>query len=293
LELQTSLIEYIKGDPGSKIILTAPHGGLNDPGNVTRRIAGCSPTKIKGECIYTKNSTCADDKNCRVVSVTDAFTIQILKSAAQVVKNQTGMQPHIIISHLKRTFLDPNRNITEAAQGDAFATKVYNNFHGAVEEAKASVERGILFDFHGQGHSHQLVELGYLLSPSQLDSGEYDPLKTSVKSLVQRCRWNFTNDNDANANANLLLHPQKSLGALFQAEGFGAIPSPAYPSPNGRKYYRGGYITRYHGSRYEGNVDAIQLEMPKNLRLQRNLRKPFAKAVGRVISTFYSLNYNC
>ena len=60
---------------------------------------------------------------------------------------------------------------------------------------------------------------------------------------------------------------------------------------DGRKYYRGGYITRYHGSQYEGEVDAIQLEMPRNLRHEDDLRPAFARAVGRSIARFYRLNY--
>ena len=46
------LIKYIRGDANSKIILSVPHDGVIDPGNITLRIAGCSPTNTKGDCIF-------------------------------------------------------------------------------------------------------------------------------------------------------------------------------------------------------------------------------------------------
>ena len=60
---------------------------------------------------------------------------------------------------------------------------------------------------------------------------------------------------------------------------------------DGRKYYRGGYITRYHGSRYGGNIDAIQVEIPAELRVRSLEREKFAKALGRSIHKFYQTNY--
>ena len=50
---------------------------------------------------------------------------------------------------LPRKYLDPNRNISEAAQGNEFAKSVYKEFHEAIEDAKLKVERGLLIDIHG------------------------------------------------------------------------------------------------------------------------------------------------
>ena len=49
-----------------------------------------------------------------------------------------------------RSKLDPNREILEAAQGNTLAKKVYREFHSAISEAKKTVKRGVIFDFHGQ-----------------------------------------------------------------------------------------------------------------------------------------------
>jgi N-formylglutamate amidohydrolase len=59
------------------------------------------------------------------------------------------------------------------------------------------------------------------------------------------------------------------------------------------KYYSGGYITQKHGSSCGGSVDAIQLETPKEVRVDggEEKRERFAKALGRAIATFYRIHY--
>ena len=60
------------------------------------------------------------------------------------------------------------------------------------------------------------------------------------------------------------------------------------------KYYRGGFITRCHGSRYDENneVDAVQLEFPKELRFGgKKVVEALGKATGEVIVDFYKYWY--
>lgn len=102
-----------------------------------------------------------------------------------------------------------------------------------------------------------------------------------------KCRGNLSNTE----GFEFLTGPQ-SFGAILEDEDYPSLPSPTTKSPDGRKYYRGGYITRYHGSRYEGNVDAIQVEIPAELRVRSLEREKFAKALGRSIHKFYQTNYS-
>ena len=60
------------------------------------------------------------------------------------------------------------------------------------------------------------------------------------------------------------------------------------------KYYRGGFITRYHGSRYDNadEVDAVQLEFPRELRLGgADVIQSLGKATGKIITKFYNSWY--
>ena len=59
------------------------------------------------------------------------------------------------------------------------------------------------------------TELGYLISKQPLNDREFDPLKTSLRSLVVR----------KNLDKDFFLG-NKSLGAMFEEAGYAAVPSP-------------------------------------------------------------------
>ena len=71
------------------------------------------------------------------------------------------------------TRLDPNREVNEAAQGNAEAVQAYETFHGFIETASEAVGRGVLFDLHGQSHEQNSTECGYLVRTEDLNSGNY------------------------------------------------------------------------------------------------------------------------
>jgi len=82
---------------------------------------------------------------------------------------------------------------------------------------------------------------------------------------------------------------------MLEDEGYPSVPAPEIPSPGGRKYFNAGYITRYHGSRHSGKVDAIQVEIPAKLPGNGSFadkRGQFAAALGRSIARFHKINYN-
>lgn len=92
----------------------------------------------------------------------------------------------MIISDLKRSKLDPNRDIQEAAQGDPKAEEAWREYHGFIDEAKAKEGLGLVIDLHGQSHRKNSTELGYLLTTAQLNEGDFDSEKSSVKQLARR-----------------------------------------------------------------------------------------------------------
>ena len=73
-----------------------------------------------------------------------------------------------------------------AAQGNLEAEKAWKEYHGFIEEAKSVEGVGVVIDLHGQSHRQNSTELGYLLSTAELNSGDYDSAKSSVKHLARR-----------------------------------------------------------------------------------------------------------
>ena len=196
-----------------------------------------------------------------------------------------GERPHLIICNLSRRKLDANRDIANGAQHAPHAEHAWRDYHGFIEKARACVTRncgrGILFDVHGQSHPEKLIELGYVISSEQL-TGNPTPSISSIRTLSARSRYSFDS----------ILRGAQSLGARLQKEGFGCVPSPAHRAPPA-KYYSGGYTVQEWGSMAGGALDAIQLELPYNVREGYKCTGPrLASVLADYVTDMYTLNCN-
>jgi N-formylglutamate amidohydrolase len=252
--------EYLPGE--LPLVLSAPHGGDQTPSEIPDRTFG--------------------------TTVTDRNTRELALQIRSAIKAQTGFYPHLIISHLKRTKLDPNREIIEAAQGDPEGERAWYEFQTFIDAAGDAVENefgeGFYIDLHGHGHEIQRLELGYLLSSSDLSNADEvlaDPAfvnKSSYKVLGSKPGMNF---------ADLIRGPM-SLGTLMELEGVPAVPSQNQPNPGGNSYFTGGYNTRRHGSRDRGAVSGVQIECNyTGVRDTEANRQAMAEALGRALAAFF------
>lgn len=245
---RNSYIEYIAGN--APIILSAPHGGALAPSSIADRVlssCGVTPT-----------------------TVTDVNTIELVRAMQQRYFVKFGKYPHVIISHLARRKLDPNRLQPEAACGNPDAATALNEWHEFIDIAKravlASSGKGWYMDMHGHGHTIPRLELGYLLSNANLEladaaldaSTSYENT-ASIRTLSQFSPLAFST----------LLRGPTSLGTLYANNGFPAIPSATDPRPNGSDYFNGGDNTARHtcgapatslGGATGGDICGVQIE---------------------------------
>lgn len=224
-------IEYIAGN--APVIFTAPHGGTLTPAEIPERTCG--------------------------TTTRDLNTEQLARRISVAFFARTGKYPHVIINRLARSRLDANRDMDEASCGNAAATVAWDEWHAFIDIAKsaalASSGRGWLEDLHGHGHDVQRLEFGYLLTNAELDLPDSLLEGLEASSSVRQ----LSLDDSTTSFAQLLRGPQ-SLGALFAAEGYPAIPSPDDPMPLGADYFDGGYNTRRHGCVESGEICAVQIE---------------------------------
>ena len=89
-------VEYIAGD--LPLVITVPHGGRAQPADL--------PPRQKG------------------VTVMDANTQELARELVAELERLSGGRVHLILSHLHRSRLDPNREIVEAANGNPGAYAV-------------------------------------------------------------------------------------------------------------------------------------------------------------------------
>jgi hypothetical protein len=159
--------EYVQFFPGElPVVLSAGHGG------------DLRPTEIPDRTVGT--------------TVQDLNTLDLALRVRQTVKDQTGYWPHLVVSHLHRIKLDPNREIVEAAQGNPEAERAWWEYHTFLKKARHMVEaefgEGFYIDLHGHGHTIQRLELGYLLSISQLALADEALRGVAGQSSLKRTR---------------------------------------------------------------------------------------------------------
>ena len=261
---RNNYIEYICGN--YPLIISAPHAGTLSPAEIGDRSCGANDNDVN---TYET-----------VTAIRDSFFAK------------TGKYPHVIINHLKRIKLDPNREVNEATCGDATALISYNEYHAFIDSAKAIVLRdfgkGLYNDFHGHGHTIQRIEIGYVLTSDDLalpninlDSAVYVN-KSSVKYLAGIVPISFSQ----------LIRGPKSVGNFFEDQGYPAVPSPSQTGPGTASYFNGGYSVETHGSKNGGTIDGIQFETNySGIRDNDANRKAFAHAYAKVVDRYIQIYY--
>ncbi len=222
---RNSYVEYIAGN--APVILTAPHGGALTPSAIPDRTA----------------AACGGS----ATTVTDANTADLARAMQARFAARFGTYPHVIISHLSRRKLDPNRLPLEAACGNATAAEALTDWHAYIDLAKAAVlkasGKGWYMDMHGHGHAVQRLELGYLLADALLEGTD---AALDASSTAEGVSSIYTLSRFSPLSFSALLRGPTSLGTLYAAQGFPALPSSSDPRPAGADYFNGGDNTLRH-----------------------------------------------
>ena len=250
--------EYVPGE--LPLVISAPHGGALMPESITTRTYG--------------------------VRDADANTQDLARRIAAEIRKKTGRQMDLIISHLHRSKLDPNREIKEAAQGDAAAEKVWAEYHAFIDQALAAAVarhgRAFLIDLHGQAHKDIRVELGYMHSAA--DYAQPEGTLNSQAFAEKGTLKLITNLHSDVPYTDILTGPQ-SLGALIEERGFPATPSPRMPVPS-EPYFRGGYTVFRH-VKAEKNIAGLQIEANRiRLRDTPENRQRFAESLVSALQVY-------
>jgi hypothetical protein len=273
-------VEYLAGN--APVILTAPHGGTLSPSSIPDRTA----------------SACGGS----ATTVTDANTQELVRTMQTRYAARFGKYPHVIIAHLSRRKLDPNRLQPEAGCGNAEAATALSEWHSYIDLAKSEVlkahGKGWYMDMHGHGHPVQRLELGYLTTAAQLDgtdaaldAASAAESRASVLSLSLASPLSFS----------ALLRGPTSLGTLYAARGFPSIPSSGDPRPSGADYFNGGDNTRRHtcgseagplGGTTGGMICGVQIEANfVGVRDTAANRERFADATAQVLEQYLRLHW--
>ena len=264
---------YTSYYPGNiPLILSIPHGGDITPSEISNRTYG--------------------------VTVTDSNTVELGIAIRNYFYANYNIRPYVIINNLKRTKLDANRDRVEAAQGNIYAERAFDEFHFYIENAREDIiskfGTGVLFDIHGHGinpdgFNDLRTWIGYLLTSDELDnSNDYIDQNISINDVSI-----YSLLNSSGQSLSDLLSGPSSLGALFEENNYGALPSPESRSPEGMRYFSGGYNTFRYGTNRNFNFSSIQLEFPfQGLRDTPQSRNLFAATFVELVQEYYLIHLN-
>ena len=247
--------------------------------------------------------TSIPDRTCNnPVYAMDAFTIETAIEIKNKLFELTGCYPHLIISHLRRNKLDPNRNLSEAACGNGEAISAWFDFHGFIADAREAAnlvynDQTFFVDLHGHGNPIQRIELGYLLYDDELELPD-NALNTSTYVNYSSIQ-NLVQINVSSSTHAQLLRGSEAFGTLLSDLNYPSVPSQSIPFPGtNTNYFSGGYITVNHTS-YNSDVtiNGFQMELNyDNIRDTSNHRTAFADAFSQAfiqfMNTHFSMDWN-
>ena len=245
------------------LILTAPHGGEEEPEDIPERTNG--------------------------VFDLDDYTLELTQDIINEFYKQTGKTPYVVIGQISRKKVDLNRQRAEAYE-DENAKIIYDEFHSLIQKSEKEIDKkfgkGLYIDIHGQSHPKGYLEFGYLLVNDTLKLEDNELLKyqnrSSIKTLCQFSDESFLSQ----------LKGSNSLGTLMCNEGYDSVPSTKIPFARDENYFEGAYDTIRYGSLKGGNISGIQIEFPyENVRDTKENRQKCAKSFVKSVMTFMNIHF--
>ena len=222
------------------VLITAPHGGSQTPGELDPRTNG---TLLK-----------------------DLRTKEITQQFNTYYGSTFSLQPYVVIADVHRNRIDFNRehDAMDPSQSEAYedpdAAPYYQYYHntirGFVDEIRTQWSTGLLIDIHGQAADADVIFRG-----TDVDSIPDGNPGSDLDSTVENLLMNFGDD--------ALNGPNGLLGALAaQSPDYTITPDLAdpYNADDEDNSYDGGYTVKTYGSHHADGIDAIQLEFGSDFR---------------------------
>lgn len=236
--------EWLDSKTGNiPLIISAPHGGTITPNGIP-------------------------DRNCKdAVTVRDMNTTELAYAIEQEFTAKHDVQPYVIAALISRRKIDLNRDLNPATCNNPVMMETWKEYHENVENAIAeAVEEfglAIFIDLHGHGHANQRLELGYLLTSSELMQS-YNDAEAADSLAVKSSFRNLLAENDELSLREFLVG-ENALGTLMEEGGIPSVPSLNNPYPQASEaYFIGGYNTRRYTSIDYPNVFGLQIEANLN-----------------------------
>jgi N-formylglutamate amidohydrolase len=248
----------------------AQDGSLRELVNVQRGTLPVILSAPHGGTLSVPDAT----QKTRGTTVRDTHTEEIALLVAKFLEERLEGKPYFAIAQFSRRYADANRGPgtrAEEAYGSEGGKRQYDAYHRAlrehVDEVREKFGVGLLIDIHGQS-----------ARPAQIIRGTVNG--ETVRNLLER------------HGLEAVIGPQSVFGRL-DALGYEVEPPvrEATRSPKDEELFIGGYIVRAYGSHRSDGIDAIQIELGRDLResnVRRKLARDLAEAIAAHVEAYLS-----
>ncbi len=195
-------------------------------------------------------------------TTSDTHTAQLLDAVVAELERRTGRRPYIVVAEFSRRSCDANR-APEHAYEDEDARPCYEAYHARVRAAVDAVrerwERPLLIDIHGQKRRPAVIWRGTREG------------RTTPGLLAGEDR----------------LEGERGLLTLLRAAGFATWPE---SWEQDERPYNGGYTVATYGGHREDGIDALQLELGRDLRIPKERAVETGTALGAALADWLELH---
>lgn len=197
----------------------------------------------------------------KFVTVNDTNTDVLAKLVAEAIEKAMKAKPYLVVAHFERKYADVNRPIADGVEDDA-AKPYYEAYHKFLKDSRDAVQkewgRGLLIDLHGQAADADTIFRG-------TNDGK------TTKHLIDRF-------------GPAAISGKGGLFGLLAKAGYAVHPKNDSTDKE-NPFFSGGYIVATYGSKADGSVDAIQLELGGKVRTRAGM-EPFANDLAAALAAF-------
>jgi N-formylglutamate amidohydrolase len=228
------------------LLLACGHDGANQPEGVPPRSGHGLPA------------------NCAFNASRDLMVADLTRAVAEQLRGRAGEAPYVVIAAFHRKYIDANRS-EECAFEPGPAAAYYHEYHavlrGFVDEIRAENDgSGLLLDLHGSKRRED--------APADVYVG------TENGQTITALREGTSDD---------ALNRRRGLVGLLQAAGYAMLPSHSGEAEH--PAFTGGYTVESYGSHRADGIDAIQLEIAAELRMDAKRRARLATDLADAIGS--------
>lgn len=199
----------------------------------------------------------------RFVNRADQYTDKLTWSIAKYLK-QNGFTPFVVVAGVHRSQIDFNRP-PEQAYETVQAESCYRYYHQRLRHALNNIrdnwQYGFMLDVHGQSKYDYEILRG-------------TRNKETIEGLIQR----FGKDVSEEENGFFTVLREKTYHI--------------HPRRHKReRYYYGGFTLKQYGSHLPNGIDAMQVEIGRAIRKDKDRREKMAADIAEAITRFYQRYY--